>query len=189
MLAGGRSTRFGRDKLAEPYRGTSLLEHAVSALAPVCAEVVVVLAPVGPEPRTPPGVPVRLARDAVEGQGPLMGLAAGLSGTRTETAVVIGGDMPEPAPGVLLLMLGRIDDPGVVAVALEDGERFRPLPCVLRVGPARDAAAELVGRGERRLRSLLETLRAAVVLEPTWRALDPSGRTLFDVDEPGDLET
>jgi 6-phosphogluconolactonase (cycloisomerase 2 family) len=37
------------------------------------------------------------------------------------------------------------------------------------------------------LRDLLGAMRVAVIDEPTWVALDPGRRTLFDVDEPGDL--
>ena len=75
----------------------------------------------------------------------------------------------------------------VDAVALQDGDRFRPLPSLVRVAPARDAAHALLHAGERSLRSLLDALRVAVIDEPTWTALDPARRTLFDVDEPGDL--
>ena len=39
VLAGGRSTRFGRDKLAEPYRGMPLLHHAVLASGRGVSEV------------------------------------------------------------------------------------------------------------------------------------------------------
>jgi hypothetical protein len=35
---------------------------------------------------------------------------------------------------------------------------------------------------------LLEAMRLEVVDEPTWRALDPGGVTLRDVDEPDDLD-
>ena len=45
MLAGGRSTRFGTDKLAAELHGLPLLHHPVLRLAEVCAEVVVVIAP------------------------------------------------------------------------------------------------------------------------------------------------
>ncbi|MGZ4114681.1 MAG: hypothetical protein ACXVQT_06345, partial [Actinomycetota bacterium] len=69
----------------------------------------------------------------------------------------------------------------------QDGDRFRPRPVVLRLRRARPIAAGLVRSGERRFRTLLDGLRVAVIDEPTWRALDPDGRTLFDVDEPSDL--
>jgi molybdopterin-guanine dinucleotide biosynthesis protein A len=75
----------------------------------------------------------------------------------------------------------------VDAVALQDGDRIRPLPCVVRVGPATEAAHALLHNGRRRLRDLLEALRTAVVDEPTWHGLDPERRTLFDVDQPSDL--
>jgi len=42
VLAGGRSSRFGSDKAQAVVQGVSLLDHAIAALEPFCAEVVVV---------------------------------------------------------------------------------------------------------------------------------------------------
>ncbi len=186
MLAGGRSSRFGRDKLREPYRGAPLLHHAVLALSNVCAPVLVVAAP-GGDLDLPKGVPLLLQRDRAEGRGPLAALADALANVHTPLALVAAGDMPELVTPVLLEMLRVADETGVDAVALRDGERFRPLPVVLRLRRARPIAAGLVRSGERRLRTLLDALRVAVVDEPTWRGLDPAGLTLFDVDELEDL--
>jgi molybdopterin-guanine dinucleotide biosynthesis protein A len=164
-----------------------MLHHAVRRAAEVSGSVVVVLAPGAPEPRMPAGVPVRFTRDAVEGEGPLEGLYAGLLATSTELAVVVAGDMPELAPPVLLAMVRVARETPVDAVALQDGDRFRPLPSVVRAAPALDAAQGLLHQGRRRLRDLVEALRPAVLDEATWHALDPGRRTLVDVDEPGDL--
>ena len=188
VLAGGRSSRFGRDKLAEPYRGAPILSHAVGRLAEVCDEVVIVLSPDAREPDLPAGVVARFARDADEGQGPLAGALAGLTVSRTELAVLAGGDMPELSMPVLLEMVRVAREAPVEAVALRDGDRFRPLPCVVRVPAARDGAHALLRGGRRRLRDLLDSLRLAGIDEATWVALDPERRTLFDVDEPADLE-
>jgi hypothetical protein len=84
-------------------------------------------------------------------------------------------------------MLRVAGEAPVDAVALQDGDRFRPLPNVVRVAPARDAAHALLHAGERSLRSLLEALRTAVIDEATWTALDPRRGTLHDVDMPGDV--
>lgn len=188
MLAGGRSTRFGRDKLAEPYRGAPLLHHAVLRLAEACGEVVVVLAPGASEPQPPAGAAVRAVRDPVEGGGPLVGLAAGLAAVRTELALVSAGDMPELQAVVLREMIAVAAEAHVEAVALREGDDVRPLPCVLRVERAASVAAALLASGRRALTDLLEGLRVAVVEEAVWRDLDPEGRTLLDVDEPADLE-
>lgn len=187
VLAGGRSTRFGRDKLREPFRGAPLLHHAVLGLSPVCADVLVALRPGDDRPPLPRGVRLLVQHDPVEGEGPLVGLSAALPNVSTRLVVVIGGDMPDVATPVLLEMLRVADDAGADGVALQDGERFRPLPAVLRVARARPVAAGLVRSGERRLRTLFDALRIAVIDEATWRSLDPDGRTLFDVDTPADL--
>jgi molybdopterin-guanine dinucleotide biosynthesis protein A len=165
-----------------------LLHHVVLRLAEVCGEVVVVIAPEGMEPPLPLGAPARVVRDAHEGEGPLAGAYTGLSAVRTELALIAGGDMPELRTPVLLEMVKVADEAAVEAVVLADGERFRPLPAVLRVASARDAAHALLDSGRRRLRDLFDALRIAIVDEETWHALDPERRTLFDVDEPADLD-
>ncbi len=186
VLAGGRATRFGADKLAHDYRGQPLLHHAIHRLAEVCDDVVVVLAPGADRTGLPPGV--RVVNDATEGEGPLSGLHTGLlAAVRSDAVVVAGGDMPDLQPAVLREMLRVLDEAEVDAVALADGGRTRPLPCVLRTWPAADLTHTLLHAGRRRLRDLLDAARTAVVDEATWTALDPDRRTLFDVDEPEDL--
>jgi molybdopterin-guanine dinucleotide biosynthesis protein A len=167
--------------------GAPLLHLPVLRLAEITHEVIVVLGPDTPEPSFPPGLAVRIARDAREGEGPLAGLLAGLSATTTELALVAGGDMPGLVTGVLIEMLRVAAGAPVGAVALQDGDRFRPLPMVVRAADARTAAHDLLHTGERRLRSLLDALRVAVIDEPTWHALDPDRATLRDVDVPADL--
>ena len=185
VLAGGRSSRFGSDKLVAPYEGVPLVHHAVMRLAEVCDDVVVVLAP-DAQIDLPPGV--RATHDPTEGEGPLAGLHQGLmAAVRSDAVVVAGGDMPDLQPPVLRTMLAMLADAGVDAVALDDGVGARPLPCVLRTWPAADAVHTLLHAGRRRLRDVLDAWRTAVIDAPTWTALDPERRTLRDVDTPGDL--
>lgn len=188
VLAGGRSSRFGRDKLAEPFLGAPLLHHTLERVGAVCGELVLVLAPGSPEPSLPAGRRVRLARDAAPYEGPLAGAHAGLLGVRTELALLVGGDMPGLVPEVVEEMVRAASDPSVEAVALADAGRLRPLPSLVRVAPAVRAAVALLETDRRRLRELLGALRVAAVDEATWTALDPDRRSLLDVDEPADLE-
>jgi len=187
VLAGGRSSRFGSDKLASMYRGLPLLDHAVTRLAEACGRVVVAVAPGAEAPSFPPGLPVTIAYDADAYEGPLAGLVTALPHVPTEWLMVAAGDMPDLAPGVLLEMLRVAEEAQVDAVALLDGDRIRPLPCVLRVDPVRRNAPALLHDGERRFRAILDSLRVAVIDEATWTALDPNRGSLRDVDTPGDM--
>lgn len=188
VLAGGRSSRFGPDKLAAPFRGRPLLWHALGAVGALADESILVLAHDARLPDLPPaGLGPSIVRDPLPAEGPLVGLLAGLRSTTAEIAVVIGGDMPLVRADVLRLLVDRVTSGEHVAAVLLDAGRLRPLPVALRVGPARTSAGRLVDVGERSLRSLAAALDAAAVEEAEWRALDPDGASLRDVDTPEDL--
>jgi molybdopterin-guanine dinucleotide biosynthesis protein A len=153
--------------------------------------VIVVLSPEAEEPSLPPGVAATFVRDALPDEGPLSGALAGLEACRSSWALLVAGDMPDLRTAVLLEMVrvasqATATDP-VDAVVLQDGDRFRPVPALLRRDPALAAAHTLFHGAERRLRALPQALRTAVIDEATWHALDPDRSTLHDVDEPGDL--
>ena len=190
ILAGGRSSRFGRDKLAEPIDGRPLLSHAIDAVRPHATEILVVVAP-GAAPATALPEGVTLVHDPVAFQGPLAGLLAGLTAAREPIVLVVGGDMPTLVDAILEAMLAELDTPaapdGAQAVVLEHDGRGHPLPMVVRREPALPAAERLIGAGERRLRALAETLTTRIIPESAWRAADPDGLTLRDIDTPADL--
>jgi molybdenum cofactor guanylyltransferase len=187
VLAGGRSRRFGRDKLREELSGVPLLHRALGRVAEICGDVIVVIAPDAPEPPPTGGIAVRFVRDSVGDEGPLRGVASGLAATDAEWVVVVGGDMPDLQPSVLTALLRFGSEREARAAALGEGNGFRPLPCALLTVPARERAEELLSQGERSLRSLLRNLSVSVLDETTWLRLDPDRRTLVDVDEPRDL--
>lgn len=187
MLAGGRSRRFGEDKLTAELDGVPLLHHALLRVGAVTDGVVVVLAPGAPEPAMPAGVDGRFVRDAVPDQGPLAGALAGLGAADRPVALIVGGDMPGSVPDVLRELLARAER-SPAAAALGEGDGFRPLPAAVRVEVARRVGAERFEAGERSLRGWLRALDVTVVDEATWTGLDPSRSSLRDIDEPADLD-
>jgi molybdopterin-guanine dinucleotide biosynthesis protein A len=166
-----------------------MLHHPIRRLAEVSSEILVVIPPEADELDLPADVSVRLVRDEEPFGGPLAGLAAALAETRTELALVVAGDMPELQARVLLVMLARAEEPRIRAVALEERDAIRPLPCVLRVEPARASASDLLEAGGTSLRELLAELEVTSIPGSEWERLDPRRRTLVDVDRPEDLET
>jgi molybdenum cofactor guanylyltransferase len=183
VLAGGRSSRFGRDKLAEPLDGVPMLWRTIDAVRAVADDIVVVVAP-GSGPELP--ADVRVTHDRASGEGPLIGVLAGLEAVRHDSVIVVGGDMPWLRPEVLRLMLGGLDASAGV-IALEVDVRAQQLPFVVRRDGALEATRRLTGSGERRLGALLDALQVTTVAEADWRAIDPEADALRDVDTPEDL--
>ncbi len=189
VLAGGAARRFGSDKLVADLDGRPLLRHAVDAVARRSGSVVVAVQP-GSLPGLggpPPTVPVRFVEDPIPDGGPLVGLAAALEATTTDTALVIGGDMPSVPASVLDLLLHRLGTGADAAILLDEGAP-RPLPMALRVAEARSAARMALAQGRRSLLAMLDELRVEAVPGVAWRSVDPAGDALRDVDRPADLD-
>jgi molybdopterin-guanine dinucleotide biosynthesis protein A len=184
VLAGGRSARFGRDKLAEPVDGRPLLHLATDAVAAVAGDVIVV-APPGVDPPVPAGV--RLVHDESPFEGPLAGCLTGLTAAREPLVLVVGGDMPSLEPAVLSLLVRALEASSSDATLLEHRGRRQQLPFAVRTGSGTETAQRLLAQGERRLGALAERLNVRPLSEEEWRPLDPEARTLRDVDEPADL--
>jgi molybdopterin-guanine dinucleotide biosynthesis protein A/uridine kinase len=185
VLAGGRSSRFGRDKLAELIDGRPLLDHAIAAVRVVATDIVVVAAPAA-NLTVPPGV--RVAHDPVAFEGPLAGLAAGLAALdpSVDRLIVVAGDMPSLVPAVLRRLLDAVMAGRAAALLGVDGDP-PPLPMALDRPRAAAATGRLIEAGETRLRALPSALDAEVVPTSVWRYDDPVGATFRDVDTPADL--
>jgi molybdopterin-guanine dinucleotide biosynthesis protein A len=183
VLAGGRSSRFGRDKLAEPFAGRPMLDHAIAAVLGRTKEVIVVVAP-GAVLAIPPVV--RVVHDERAFDGPLAGVAAGLATSDADVALIVAGDAPTVVPAVLDLLVDAVNA-GADVARLEVGDDRPPLPMAVRRSVAAASAVTLLAAGERRLRALPETLDEVSIPEHVWRQEDPAGATLLDIDTPADL--
>lgn len=193
VLAGGDSQRFGGvDKMTQAYKGKPLFHHPLGVLEGICDEVIVQSRPGTQEPPLPEtSVPVRVGHDPEQGQGPLVGLLAALRITWTPLALVVGGDMPDLSPRVLLSMI-RVarDSEETEAVLLQEAGSLQPLPCVVRVTEVRAKAIELLrpSAGDvPGLRNLMAELSTTLIPDAEWKEFDAFGSTLRDIDRPEDL--
>lgn len=110
VLAGGQSSRMGRDKAALPLMGRTLLERQIDKLKRLgCREILIS----GPKELEAPGA--RAVPDLYPQRGPLGGLHACLSAASTPRCLVLAVDIPL-VPLQLLDRLFRRHTSGVTLV-------------------------------------------------------------------------
>ena len=201
VLAGGRSARFGGDKLAADVAGISVLAATISRFAGLVDGLIVA------GPQLPPdwrrvwddGTPIAIVPDVDPFRGPLAALAnvfRRASPDADAVAIVVGGDMPGLVPEVLRTMFDRLEaDRSIDALLLgppegarQSSRRLQVLPLAVRAAQARAAVLEAVAAERRSLRSLLDDLAWIELPAAAWLPLDPEGNTLLDVDTRADLE-
>lgn len=178
ILAGGRSSRFGRDKALEPWRGRRLIEWAALALAG-CAQRLVV----GGTARRYGFLGLPVVPDERPGLGPLAGVAAALARAGCERVALAACDMPALTPefwGFLASLEADAVVPQGPGGGLEPTAALYSRVCL---GPVR-AALEA---GDLRLSGWLGAVRTVVV---PWQELEARfGPGLFlNANRPADLE-
>lgn len=96
IIAGGKSSRMGRDKRFLMYGGEGLLEHLArkAAALPLAARFLCVEESSPALQEIAERYGLTLVEDGVQGRGPMEGLARGLSRIKTDYALAISCDMP-----------------------------------------------------------------------------------------------
>lgn len=161
VLAGGKSSRMGRDKALLELSGKPLVQRAVEKLQKVCADVYVL----GNRPELEVYAP--LVRDLHEGCGPLGGIEAALLHSARDWNLFMAVDMPFLPVAFLDTWVRWVMEQQNARVALftVDG-RPQPALCLLH----KDLAASLnkaVLRGEYKLFPVLA--EAAKELAEQWK--------------------
>lgn len=162
VLAGGRSSRFGSDKAEAVLGGTTLLQHALTALHPHCDAVAIA----GRESGLAPCV----ADWPGPGLGPLGGIAGGLRLARDQGHA-----------GLLAIPVDCVRLPGDLRALLDPAPSCIASQPVIGLWPveALDALTEILrGPPPRSMRAFAEAIGARQIVAP-----DP----LPNINAPSDL--
>lgn len=127
VLAGGRSTRMGRDKAAMKLAGIPLLERMLAKLREVGLE-----ARVAGMREPMEEVAAEVVSDMHPDCGPLSGMETALARSDTPLVMVLGVDLPLIEPGFLLWMLERAEMTGALATIPRVLGQPQPLCAVYR---------------------------------------------------------
>jgi molybdopterin-guanine dinucleotide biosynthesis protein A len=122
IMAGGDSTRMGRDKSMLPVNDRPMIKHICDQLSPHFDQVIVSANDASRYALL--GVPV--VPDRIAGRGPLMGIASALRASANEVNFVIACDIPEFDMGLVRRMLRQCRDHDAV-VPRTGGSQYEPL--------------------------------------------------------------
>jgi len=176
---------MGRPKLDLPFGPETLLQRVVRILITAVDPVVVVAAPSQALPSLP--AEVRIARDRQPGQGPLSGLATGLSelSRDCDAAFVTACDTPLLKTEFIHRMRQELGDADV-AVCREESY-FHPLAAVYRTRLA-ELAHAYVQQGRLRPGQLIRACDARIIDVDAMRGVDPELHSLRNLNTPDEYQ-
>jgi molybdopterin-guanine dinucleotide biosynthesis protein A len=181
ILAGGFSRRLGQDKAALRLGGQPLALRVASALAPLVTTCWLVTN--HPLAHLTLGLP--LITDLRPFQGPAGGLLTALFYARTPWVLVAAVDNPFLAPALLTKLAACAARTSRTAVVCRSPRGLEPFPGVyaVRLLPALRDFLQI----DRSPTRFLQTFRSQIISESEVLALDPEGRSFFNLNTPNEL--
>ena len=191
ILAGGRSSRFGRDKALVDFAGKPLLAHIIHRLQDIADEYVVSIGrnDAADDYRHILPKDTILAQDTVDFQGPLAGFISALDKCKSTECFLGACDMPSIEPKAVEYLFHKAEDSSGAVPKWRDG-RLEPLHAVYNCNATRRASRQVVQEQTVSMISLVDHLPRVkfVSVEDEITPLDPELRTFLNLNTPRDLE-
>ena len=186
-LAGGGSTRFGRDKALVEFGGRPMLERMIELLRRVTKQVKIVAVP-----SKYAAFGAEIVEDRWPGEGPFGGIITALedaakSPTGYEWNLIVSCDMPFLTQDWLQFLASRAAKSNAQVVFPHSASGPEPLCACWQTG----AAAKLRSGFERGVRKVTEgiaLLRTEVLDEAEWKRFDSAGRLFCNMNTAEDYE-
>lgn len=180
ILAGGKSLRFGEDKVFTKVRGSILIESLISLLTPLFDNLIVVTN----HPERLAGYPVRVTSDKTRGIGPIAGIQAGLMASDSETNFVLACDMPLISAGLIKYMQTI---KGYEAVVPSIEEKVEPLHAIYSK-TCLPIIEQQIKAGRYKIQEMFFKLSVCYINEEVIRNFDPNLISFLNINSKKDLE-
>jgi molybdopterin-guanine dinucleotide biosynthesis protein A len=183
ILAGGKSSRLGRNKVLETIGGKSLIQWVVDRLATLSTEIIIATAH-GETIPCSSAVRIKTVADIYPEKGPLVGIYSGLIASSSPRSIVVGCDMPFLSTGLLNYM-SQIS-PTFDVVVPQTREKVEPL-CAVYSSNCLTSIHDLLERDELMLSELLNMVKVRYIEEDEINRFDPEHLSFFNVNTQADL--
>jgi molybdopterin-guanine dinucleotide biosynthesis protein A len=184
ILAGGRSSRLGREKALQIIEGKSLIQWVVDRLAILSTEIIIATAH-GETIPCSSAVRIKTVADIYPRKGPLVGIYSGLIASSSSRAIVVGCDMPFLSVSLLEYMTQTLADFDVALPRI--GEMVEPL-CAVYSKSCLAPIQRLLEQNELGIRRLFGMVKAKYVEEDEISRFDPEHFSFFNINSQNDLK-
>jgi molybdenum cofactor guanylyltransferase len=185
VLAGGKSTRLGHDKVLETVGNTSLLEQVISRIDPLSKEIIIVTAKERTFTQLVSRPKVKVVSDIFPGQGSLGGIYTGLVKSDSFYNLVVAADMPFVNTSLLGYMIGICE--GFDFVLPRVNGLFEPMHAVYSkncIAPIES----MLNKGKKVIIELFNYVKVKYVGADEVDKFDPQHLSFFNINTKEELE-
>jgi len=185
VLAGGQSSRLGREKHTEMVAGKSLIGRTIANLSQLNTEILIVISARQSKSSLLSYSEAQIVVDIYPGKGSLGGIYTGLVHSSNFHNLAVACDMPFLNPNLLSYMIDISPDFDVVIPRIDEYEE--PLHAVYTkkcLAPMK----KLLQEGSLKITDFLELVKVRYVGNDEIERFDPEHLSFFNINTEADLE-
>jgi len=187
ILAGGRSTRLGRNKVVEKIGSQSLIERVISSLSIFQSEIIIVEAKNSNLPRLTDYSRLKVVQDIHPNRGSLGGIFSGLAASQSFHNLVVACDMPFLNVKLLRYMMDVAEGYDLIVPRMTP-EIFEPLHAIYSLNCI--APLEMLIRENRfKILELFPLVKVRYLDIEEINRFDPQHLSFFNINTEADLQT
>tara|TARA_B100000686_G_scaffold278433_1_gene298408 strand:+ start:207 stop:842 length:636 start_codon:yes stop_codon:yes gene_type:complete len=188
ILAGGKSSRLGRDKAWEDVGGQRIIDRVIGALQSSCDEVLII----GdrPERQNELSLPkcIQYRSDELKGRGSIGGLYTGLKSSDTLWSLVVACDMPFISRELIQFMLSIISKNRCDAIVPVINGRYQPTHALYN-STCIPFIEKNISSGNFRMDSYFDEIYLEEISEDVINSIKGAELSFFNVNTEDDLFT
>jgi len=180
ILAGGKSTRMGKNKALIQIEGIPIIERICVLFKKLFQEVWIIT----DQTEVFHGLGAKLHDDLIPNLGALGGLYSGLVLASFPHSFCVACDMPFLREPLIDYLVGGIDGFAAVVPRTKDG--WQPLHAVYSKS-CLEVITEVVAEKKTKIIDIYPRIKLRVVEEEEFHSLDPTNESFINVNTPEDL--
>lgn len=184
ILAGGKSTRLGRNKALEPLLGKKMVQYVYDCVQPLVEQILIVTSRELATVPYPEGAVV--LTDMFSDKGPLSGIYTGLLSAGSDYNIVVGCDMPFLNRKLLRHMVEQCRGFDAVVPKLSPSQT-EPLHAIYSRSCV-DKMRSLLETGQLQIRSLFKEINVKYIGAQECREFDAELSSFININNQADLE-
>jgi molybdopterin-guanine dinucleotide biosynthesis protein A len=184
ILAGGKSSRLGRNKALQIIDGKSLIQQVVDRLGSLSTEIIIVTAR-GEAIPCYSIVEVKTVADIYPEKGPLVGIYSGLLSASSSRVIAVGCDTPFLSVSLLKYMTQICTAYDVVVPRIKS--KLEPL-CAVYSKNCSGPIQNLLQQNELRIDKLFSMVKVKYVGKDAVNRFDPDHLSFFNINSQPDLD-
>jgi molybdenum cofactor guanylyltransferase len=181
ILAGGKSSRLGRDKALEKIGGKYLIERIIDSLSQFGDDIIVITA----APNQLPGLNIEKVIDTYPHTGAKVGLCTGINAATSFYSLVVACDMPFLNIDLLRYLLDAVS--GFDAAIPRIGDKIEPLHAVYSKNCI-PILEEQIRKGKLKISDIFNEINVRYIEAEEIERYDPQHLSLFNINSEADLK-